>query len=286
MEEVRGREQDQAWAGGLAGFVSGILLFPAETVSARYKLGGKQVISGLLRREGVLALWSGAGAGMLGTIPSSAIYFVLYENFKSRGERAVPNHQSHLLPGVYLVAGGVSEALTSVVYVPFEVTKARMMLGRNPNLASNGHIAATTNYPNSLVALYNIARYEGRAGLYAGYVPCMLTDMSFRGLTFMLYELGKRRLVETRYGEVNESSAEDLLLGLVCGGSAALVTNPLDVLTLRAMTKKMGSHVRAFSYYGLWRGVACRVASLAPQSAVSLAVFEAAMRLLSGDDDN
>lgn len=281
---MEGREQDRAWSGGLAGFVSGMLLFPAETVSVRYKLGGTQVVSRLLRREGVLALWSGAGAGMLGTIPSSAMYFVLYEQFKSRGERAVSSPQ--LLPGVYLVAGGLSEALTSVVYVPFEVTKARMMLGGNPNLASNGLIAATTNYPNSLVALYRIARHEGRAGLYAGYVPCMLTDMSFRGLTFMLYELGKRELVATRGGEVSESSAEDLLLGLVCGGSAAFVTNPLDVLTLRAMTKKMGSHVRVFSARGLWRGVACRVASLAPQSAVSLAVFEAAMRLLGDGGGN
>lgn len=273
-----------AWAGGFAGLVSGVLLYPAETVSARYKVGGRNVLTSLLRNEGVLALWNGAPAGLLGTVPSSALYFVAYEHMKRLGERAlITDDRMHLLPLVHLSSGALSEAMTSIVYVPFEVTKARMMLGSNPNRASNGHISSTNNYSNSLQALYKIAKHEGRRGLYAGYVPCMFTDMSFRGVTFMLYEFGKRQLVEHRGGEINESSVEDLMLGLVCGGLAAFITNPLDLITIRAMTRAMGSDLHGLQggVGNIWRGAGCRMASLAPQSAMTLAMFEGMLRLMN-----
>ncbi len=229
-------------------------------------------------------------------MPSSAIYFVCYEGLKEFGERNVkPN--AH--PLVHMSAGGISEMISSVVYVPFEVVKARMMLGKNPHKATNGAISVRTNYPNSLVALYTIAKTEGYRGLYAGYGPCIVTDMSFRGLQFMLYELGKKKLIESRGGVIKESSVEDLTLGAVTGALAAFVTNPFDVLTVRVMTRGMDGAVTNKSLETrvvlhrllasvkrdgpkvLLDGAFYRVASLAPHSAVTFAVFEYVLRVLN-----
>ena len=244
--------------------------------------------------EGPLALWSGVGAGLIGTIPSTAIYFVCYESFKAVGERNVP---PAAVPLVHMTSGGISELISSVVYVPFEVVKARMMLGKDPHRATNGAISVRTNYSNSLVALYKIATTEGTQGLYAGYGPCLITDMSFRGLQFMFYELGKKKLIESRGGVIAESSIEDLALGAVTGAVAAFVTNPFDVLTVRVMTRgmdgavssratetrlavnKLLAAVKRDGVKVLLDGAFYRCAALAPHSAVTFAVFEWVLRL-------
>lgn len=242
-----------------------------------------------------MTLWSGMGAGLIGTIPSTAIYFVCYETMKNVGEQNVSPNK---IPLVHMAAGGCSEMISSVVYVPFEVVKARMMLGKNPHKATNGAISTRKNYANSLVALFKIAKTEGTRGLYAGYGPCLITDMSFRGFQFMLYELGKKQLIESRGGVIKESSVEDLMLGAATGALAAFVTNPFDVLTVRLMTKGMDGSVSsrsmetklaisrllaAFKRDGpkvLLDGVFYRVLALAPHSAVTFAVFEWTLRFL------
>ena len=184
------------------------------------------------------------------------------------------------------------------MYVPFEVVKARMMLGQNPHRATNGAISIRTNYRNSLVALSTIAKTEGLRGLYAGYGPCIITDISFRGLQFMLYELGKKKLMERRGGVIQESSFEDLTLGAITGAIAAFLTNPFDVLTARVMIRGMDgaisnrsldtsvvlsrliASVKRDGLRVLLDGAFYRCAALAPHSAVTFAVFEWSLRFL------
>jgi len=40
--------EQHAWAGGAAGLVAGFLLYPAETISMRYKVGGQSVLKNLV----------------------------------------------------------------------------------------------------------------------------------------------------------------------------------------------------------------------------------------------
>jgi len=268
--------------------MAGALLYPWETVSMRYKIGARSVLQHIFRTEGTLALWAGMPASMIGTVPSTALYFVAYESMKHVGER---NLQERFHPVVHMTSGCLAELISSVIYVPFEVVKARMQLGKNPNLASNGVVAATTNYPNSFNAIATIVRKEGVRGLYAGLLPCLATDMSFRGLQFLLYELGKKRLVESRLertGVLDEpTTADDLALGFAAGALAAFVSNPFDVVTVNLMVRGMDEHMTATKAmqrtirkmhsegFGLlFRGAFYRMASLAPHSAVTLACFQ------------
>jgi hypothetical protein len=278
-----GQHGNHAISGGFAGGIAQILLFPMETISLRFKVGGSQVLKTLLLNESPLALWSGSVAGVCGTIPSTALYFVAYEKLKQLGEASFPQH----LPLVHLGAGATGEFVSSIIYVPFEVTKARMQLGKNPNRASAGNIPQLTNYPNSLQAIQDIYKREGRRGLYAGYLPCILTDTCFRGITFMLYEWFKLQHPTTSW-------VGDLGLGFAAGATSAFLTNPLDVLTVRSMTLGMGKGglkkestirvaIEQMKQCGpsvLFHGVWYRVGALAPHSAMTFAIFESTLKFL------
>ena len=75
--QTDGHDSDEiALSGAFAGFVSTSLLYPAETLSTRYQAGGTGVLKSLIRYEGPAALWGGLGAGLMGSIPSTAIYFM------------------------------------------------------------------------------------------------------------------------------------------------------------------------------------------------------------------
>ena len=48
MRTAESGPEQHAWAGGAAGLVAGFLLYPAETISMRYKVGGQSVLKNLV----------------------------------------------------------------------------------------------------------------------------------------------------------------------------------------------------------------------------------------------
>ena len=77
--------------------------------------------------EGRRALFSGVGVVLLAAIPSKALFFVGYEGVKGLGEKC---KVERLRPAFNFAAGMCSEVLSSLVYVPEEVIKSRMMIGQ------------------------------------------------------------------------------------------------------------------------------------------------------------
>ena len=138
-------------------------------------------------------------------------------------------------------------------------------------------------YKNAFRALCSIAKYEGFRGLYAGYKPCVVLDCSFSALQFAFYEfsrdfLHRRRTlmnmnsiprqdpslppVPVRYDSVTSSLFDgslwtDSLCGAFSGGLAALLTNPIDVVTNRMMLQNFmqqhfGTSSGSYSSGGLY----------------------------------
>ena len=114
--------------------------------------------------------------------------------------------------------------------------------------------------------------------------------MSFSATQFMLYEMFKDA-VRKRQGGRDPSSAQTLAIGCASGGTAALLTNPLDVITTRLLVEggaggyggSMWAVTRnaiAEGPVSLWRGALPRVAYMAPLTAVSFTVYEAVRALL------
>jgi hypothetical protein len=70
-----------------------------------------QILKSILKSEGIGGLWTGTGAAIVHAVPSVSIYFVFYEQLKSKFEEfGVPNIVSPVLAGA--LARSVSVLIT------------------------------------------------------------------------------------------------------------------------------------------------------------------------------
>ena len=225
---------------------------------------------------------------MMSSPVSNAVYFTVYERLKYSMNSALgPGYE----PVVFFAAGGLSELASSLLVVPMEVVKARLQLGENPSRATGGLVSATYNFRGIAEGFQGVYRERGFRGLTAGWNACLLLDMCYSATQFFVYEVTKAAWTSSRDGAA-PTTAQTLLSGSIAGGVAALVTNPLDVVTSRLMVQDHrnayggGSILRvlratmAEAPIALWRGTLPRVAQLAPLSAVNFFVYEAVRKLL------
>ena len=86
-------------AGSLAGMAAGLMVYPNDTVRRRLQLQGVDgghrryqnaihCYSKMLRREGPLAFYRGAGVNVLRAAPSSAVQFCVFEGLKKLAHRS------------------------------------------------------------------------------------------------------------------------------------------------------------------------------------------------------
>ncbi|GBG33986.1 Mitochondrial carrier protein [Hondaea fermentalgiana] len=269
-------------------------MHPLDTISTRLKVQGVDVaekgyqgVFGTARtmivQEGPGSLFRGVSATLLGAMPSSALYFAVYETSKHYGMQHMLSITREANGGedvpltewqedlVHLGAGVASELGSSFVWVPFEVIKSRLQI-------------SSPGYTGTVSGLWKIAQQEGISGLFAGYRACLFLDCTASGLQFLFYErirrgLKKRReeRAETRAetvvddtvswplfaaltgsGDLRESveeTAEDLVAGACSGGLAAFLSNPLDVVSVRLMTQREdieAASLRRYHYKGFW----------------------------------
>jgi len=294
--------ENYAWAGGVAGIIADTCMHPFDTISTRLKVQGMDPTQpakyhGLFRtartmvaEEGVRSLFNGVSATILCAIPSSAIYFGMYEFVKGTGKQHGQVTNEYHMDAVHLAAGVSAELAASVVVVPFEVVKSRMQA------------SSTRVYQGAMNGIVTIARNEGFIGLFAGYRACLMLDCSFSGLQFVFYERLRKVLKAARVQappDVDsdmdyvlasmEDSMEDFVAGAVSGGIAAWLSNPLDVVAARLMTqdpKRRGTRLYAGTLdcllsvakhegiNGLWSGSLARVLSIVPLSALTFTLYE------------
>lgn len=87
-----------ALAGALAGGLSNLVLYPID-LAKTLRQAGSATASATLRTQarayGFLSLWAGLTPAILGSMPSSALYFGVYEQVKRRLGDAVARRQQH-----------------------------------------------------------------------------------------------------------------------------------------------------------------------------------------------
>lgn len=279
-----------AVAGAIAGVCSDGVLHPVDTVKSRLQAQGgppwvyrsmTHAVRQIVAKEGVRrGLYAGFGAVLAGSLPTHAIMFATYKATK----RAVdPIVSEDLVPAVDLCAGAIGEVCGLVTYLPSEVVAKRLQVATGCGPARN--------YDSALHAVRVIKRTEGFAGLYTGLLPTVLRDVPYTAIQFALFEKGKRLL--TRGGTRDVTDAQAAGLGLVVGATAAVVTNPFDVVKTRIQVQEGGSQrkyrgvlhcfkriIQEEGLLALARGVGPRVIWIAPGSAITLGVYEAVSRHL------
>lgn len=298
-----------AIAGGFGGLIGDSSMHSLDTVKTRQQGSSNApkysntwiAYRTIFKEEGIRrGLYGGYSAAMLGSLPSSAVFFLSYETIKRYqiNELGIPETPA------FLIAGFLGDFFSSFFYVPTEVLKTRLQLQGRYN---NPHFNSGYNYKGLIHAAKTIIKNEGPGTLFYGYKATLTRDLPFSALQFTFYEKFRQwafDLTQTDGIVDTYSKAEnktlplfaELTTGAAAGGLAGIITTPLDVVKTRMQTQNGTSKVILKSssilkslktiysvqgISGLFSGVAPRFVWTSMQSSVMLLLYQVFLRALS-----
>jgi len=255
-------------AGAVAGAAVDIVLYPIDTVKTRLQTSGTIGISVSDWKQ----LYSGLTGGLVGHVPSSALFFAVYETTRVlylEPKLGIGSGSSQLL------ASALGNIAASTIRVPTEVVKTRMQSGAESSLGDT---------------VSNILERDGIPGLFRGYPAFLLRDLPFDAIEFVAYEQLKIAYASMAGLSVGAlGGAQTALIGAIAGGITGALTTPLDTVRARQMNeagegeKGYGNIQSAFSriveeggWQGLFAGVKARVLWLSLGGTVFFTSLEAA----------
>jgi len=221
------------WASYISGAIGIIIGNPLDVIKVRLQAGPQapsptgSVVPYTSQLSGAGRLIRGTAAPILGYGALNSILFMTYnrtsEFLKYGGAEVQPNLCTTW------VAGAIGGLATWVVSTPTELIKCRAQL------------SSSTSASNSWGITKDIVRTEGIRGLYFGGVVTALRDSIGYGFYFWSYELSSRFMVSQMKKRDMDSSGQETVKVLLCGGLAGVVTwasvFPLDVIKTRVQTQ-------------------------------------------------
>ncbi|XVF23980.1 hypothetical protein REPUB_Repub13aG0086700 [Reevesia pubescens] len=180
--------------GGLAGITAASATYPLDLVRTRlaaqtkviYYRGICHTLQTICKEEGILGLYKGLGATLLGVGPSIAISFSVYEGLRSFWQSQRP-HDSTVL--VSLSCGSLSGIASSTAIFPLDLIRRRKQL--------EGAGGRARVYTTGIFGTFkHIFRTEGLRGLYRGILPEYYKVVPGVGICFMTYETLKMLLAD------------------------------------------------------------------------------------------
>jgi solute carrier family 25 protein 44 len=201
-----------------------------------------------------------------------------------------------MLPFLGSAAGSV---MAQSFVVPIDVVTQRLMVDETPLKADVKAGASTTATPKRQSAMDIVRqtiRREGLRGMYRGYSMAVISYVPTSSLVWGGYAVLKNTLreqfVDKKTGDSQKrwGSTTELLFtplaGFTAASTAALITNPLDILRTRIQVNETNIGIRGtFSKLiaehgvkGLWLGVGPRMVSMGSSSAVVFCAYELVKR--------
>ncbi|KAJ7181726.1 mitochondrial carrier domain-containing protein [Mycena crocata] len=248
-------------------------LFKTEPVN-----GFSDAVRHVWRAEGIRGLWKGVGTTLVIGVPSSTSYMLTYDYLLNV---VLPP----LLPAsiVPLSAGILARSTITSIVSPLELVRT--------NLQSTPANPLSPNTLRSvLISVRGLVRDNGVRFLWRGLGATLWRDVPFSGLYWAGYETAKKAFA--RNGQSGAGVA--FFCGAFSGTTAALLTNPFDVLKTRRQALIMSSSgtaktssipllVRIMQTEGassLFAGLFPRVAKIAPACGIMIACYDGVARFL------
>jgi len=174
----------------------------------------------MVRHEGPTSLWRGLGPSLIMSIPSTIVYFNLYEALKRRYEANGGN--PHISP---LYSGVTARTITTILVSPIELirTKAQAHQGRS-----------SASVPSLIRS--ELSKQAGVLSLWRGVWPTLWRDVPFSAFYWMLYEHVKRTLAAAFPAQKQDQLRTGLLAfasGATSGTISAVLTHPFDLVKTR-----------------------------------------------------
>ncbi|KAK9503901.1 hypothetical protein O3M35_010364 [Rhynocoris fuscipes] len=228
------------------------------------------------RTEGILSLWSGLSPTLVLALPATVVYFVTYEQLRTRlvdwSQKAAGADQPLWAP---LIAGCTARLWAATLVSPLELVRTKMQ-------------SRKLSYTEIKEALHSLLRYRGIFGLWTGLGPTLLRDVPFSGIYWITYEKFKM------LNNSNSSFFYSFLGGSIAGTLAAVVTTPFDVVKTHRQIEMVEKEIIADppsvpkqttlaalkviyqknGLSGLFAGLVPRIIRIAPACAIMVASFE------------
>lgn len=318
--------------GALSGLAGKLVEFPFDTVKVRlqtqplsatgsglYYKGPWDCIVKAIQNDGVLSLYRGLSAPLIGSMLESSVLFLTYSKAQDfiRFTTDTPKNTELSMPYICL-AGSISGLCVSFFLTPIELIKCRLqvqdVLKSKPRISSNtkyptkissnvqlqsernAHSAATIKRQGPLSIVTETLRKDGIFGMYKGHVGTMLREFGGTSAWFGSYEF-----VCSMFMKANNLKSKDELsiYQLVTAGAVGgMVFNgslfPADAIKSRqqtidgslSFTNTAKALYRSEGVKGFYRGCGITVLRSAPTSGVIFATYELLSRNFSNKSKN
>ena len=237
-----------AASGGAAGGMATGLLYPLDTLKTiRQSDQSLQTLGsavGALRDRGMRNIYSGVVPTMMGSVPSSALYFGAYEGakrwlFKNFGHTEKDEGRIVLnRPTIHMIAAASGNIVSSAVFVPKEAIKQKLQAinsGAIPFSLSYSSSTLNQKLAKKSVGITEVVRHiwttSGWKGFFPSYRATLMRNIPSAMVRFTVYEELKH---------LGSVKSDDNLRILLVGGAASALssacTTPIDVVKTRLAT--------------------------------------------------
>lgn len=266
----------------------------------KYFSGTTDALVKIARTEGISSLWSGLSPTLVLAVPTTVIYFTMYEQLKMKIDthrRTYVKTDNGIIEEtpkwVSLASGGLARWAAVTLVNPLELVRTKMQSKKMP-------------WSDVMKCLRELVQTQGLRGLWNGYTATLLRDVPFSALYWPLYEQCKA--IMNLYTSNRDSFLVNFGSGAVAGSVASTVTLPFDVIkTIKQiemgekdiMGVKPGTHRRSVPIYkkvssgrsrsnmtiakelvreqgpkGLFAGLVPRLLKVAPACAIMISSYE------------
>ncbi|CCG81746.1 putative Mitochondrial 2-oxodicarboxylate carrier protein [Taphrina deformans PYCC 5710] len=171
--------------GATAGATESFVVVPFELVkirlqdrkSAHLYNGAVDCVQKIVKQEGLLAMYNGLEATMMRHITWNAGYFGVI--FQVKAQLPKPEGKRAELINNF-VAGSIGGTVGTILNTPFDVVKSRVQ--NSPRVAGS-----VPKYNWSVPSLFIVAKEEGFAALYKGFIPKVLRLGPGGGILLAVY---------------------------------------------------------------------------------------------------
>lgn len=196
------------FGGAMAGVVSVCITYPLDAARARLTVQGGlaktahtgilNVLSTIVRTEGVRGVYRGMLPTIWGIAPYVGLNFTVFETLRS----TVPRNEHGEPDAMYLLAcGAVAGACGQTAAYPMDILRRRFQLSAMRGKA--------TEYTSTLGGLRTIVREEGVRGLYKGLTPNFIKVVPSIAIMFTTNEMCLLERSGARLIVHNEREAHD-----------------------------------------------------------------------------